>query len=55
MQMKITGKQELAILMSDKIDFKAKGIKKNKGGHYMHQYRNTPIPKTNHDRHRVRK
>ena len=36
MQMKITGKQELAILMSDKIDFKAKGIKKTKEGPYMH-------------------
>ena len=53
--MKITGKQELAILLSDKIDFKAKNIKKNKGGHYMHQYRNAPIRKTNNDRHRVRK
>ena len=42
MQMKITGKQELAILMSDKIDFKAKGIKKTKEGPYMHPIQEHP-------------
>ena len=42
MQMKITGKQELAILMSDKKDFKTKGKNKNKEGHYMHPIKKHP-------------
>ena len=35
MPMDKTGKQELAILISDKIDFKMKAIKKDKEGHYL--------------------
>ena len=31
----MTGKKELAILISDKIDFKTKDIKKDKEGHYL--------------------
>ena len=42
MQMKITGKQELAILTSDKKDFKTKGKKKNKEGHSMHPIKKHP-------------
>ena len=40
--MKITGKQELAILTSDKKDFKTKGKKKNKEGHSMHPIKKHP-------------
>ena len=35
MAMVKTGKQKLAILMSDKIDFKMKAIKRDKEGPYL--------------------